>query len=77
MIGYCSTALITPKFIFDEEPIVICLYKLAEFHNKGKAREIDNVFMRLRESYKRKERVNIPENIIELENMLKKIALLD
>jgi len=77
LIGYCSTALITPKFIFDEEPIIICLYKLVEFHNKEKAREIDNVFMRLRESYKRKERVNIPENIIELENMLKKIALLD
>ena len=77
LIGYCSTALITPKFIFDEEPIIICLYKLVEFQNKEKAQEIDNVFVRLRESYRRKERVMIPRNITELGSMLEKIALLD
>ncbi|MEA5092082.1 hypothetical protein SDC9_12875 [bioreactor metagenome] len=76
LIGYCSTALITPKFIFDEEPIIICLYKLVEFRNKEKAQEIDNVFMQLRESYRRKERVIIPGNITELESVLEKISLL-
>jgi hypothetical protein len=75
LIGYCSTALITPKFIFDQEPTIICLYKLAEFKNKEKAQEIDNVFMRLRNSYRQKERVIIPESIIELESILKRLAL--
>ena len=77
LISYCSTALITPKFIFDEEPIVVCLYKLVEFHNKEKAREMDNIFMSLRQSYRRKERVIIPETIMELESVLQKIGLPD
>lgn len=74
LIGYCSTALITPKFIFDLEPIIISLYKLIEFYSKEKEREIDKIFMGLRESYRRKERVITPENIAELETALKKIA---
>lgn len=28
LIGFSSTALITPKLLFNKEPIVICLYKL-------------------------------------------------
>jgi hypothetical protein len=74
LIGYCSTALITPKFIFDVEPIIISLYKLIDFYSKEKEREMDKIFMGLKESYRRKDRIIIPKNIVELETALKKIV---
>lgn len=66
LVGTFSTALFSPKMMFDVEPIVILLYKLVWPDNK----EIPAVFKKLYSMYKHKERIIAPNSIEELKDYL-------
>lgn len=72
LIATSSTAVLTPKFIMDKEPIIIMLYKLMEkCHTVDK--EQDMFFRRVRQTYRDKDKFNIPEDELELKNILERI----
>lgn len=67
-----STAVFTPKLLFDQEPIVIMLFSILEddLIIKTKIREIAINFKSI---YKKRENVIIPESIDELINVLNEL----
>lgn len=75
-VSIISTACLTPKLIYDEEPTVIFLYKIFLNHYIYEEWiETDKVIRRIRSSYKKPERIMIPENIEEYRECLKKIRV--
>ena len=61
-----STASMTPKMLYNKEPIVIFLREIViNGHQRGNG-EIDRLIYRFREIYKDKSRVYIPKTINEL-----------
>ncbi|MBW4827960.1 MAG: alpha-2,8-polysialyltransferase family protein [Clostridiaceae bacterium] len=72
LITTASTAVLTPKFIMDREPIIIMLYKLMEKFNTVDE-EQDIFFRKVRQTYRDKNKFNIPEDEIELKNILERI----
>ena len=76
LISHCSTALYTPKFIFDQEPIVIFLFDMLvddvlQSLNQMHAFEI--FVDRLKETYRDKEKVFLPKSKEELLEYLEKV----
>lgn len=67
LVGTFSTALFTPKMMFDKEPIVICLFKMVWPKNT----EIPPLYEKLSRMYKNKERIIAPSNMRELKEFLK------
>lgn len=69
LIGTFSTALFTPKMMFDKEPTIVCLYKMVWPSNQ----KIPPVFEKLCKMYKHKDRIFAPENLNELNTYLSRI----
>lgn len=69
LIGVFSTALFTPKMMFDKEPVVISLHRIV-WPSRA---EIDPVFMRLGNMYRQKERIFAPHSLSELSDYLQSI----
>lgn len=69
LIGTFSTALFTPKMMFDKEPVIICLYKIVWPSNT----DIPCTFNNLSSIYRHKERLIVPETIEELKDHLNQI----
>ncbi len=75
-ISINSTACITPKMVFDQEPIVVLLYRLvpeclSASADNGKAME--QFFEKVRDSYQASNRFFIPETVEELIQILRQI----
>lgn len=65
IIGYSSTAVATPKILFNQEPLVIVLTKL--FRPKtGELNLFEDYFLAVKNSYSNPKRFYIPENLEEL-----------
>lgn len=67
LVSVFSTACLSPKMMFDEEPIVILLYKLVDLHLMTNINQ--NTFAiadQVRAAYRQKERFMIPETLEEL-----------
>ena len=76
LISYGSTAVSTPKILFDQEPIIILLYRLVHsktINDKSYDKLLDDFFTKIQQLYIDKAKVIIPDSIYELENALKKI----
>jgi len=69
LVGTFSTALFTPKMMFDVEPIVILLYKIVWPGNKS----IPETFERIQRVYRHKERLLVPNSIEELKKYIKQL----
>lgn len=64
LISYISTALATPKLMFDKEPYILLLYRLVE--STVDVSSVDNYYRELKKLYTNPERVFIPETEEEL-----------
>lgn len=72
LISNISTACVTPKIIYNEEPIVILLYKLFDNY-KNIWGDLDLFFMNVKLSYSNQNNFFIPETIDDLKIYLKNI----
>lgn len=72
LISYFSTAAITPKLLFDQEPYVILLNNLVDSKTPANI-EIKRVFDSVKMQYKDSARFIIPQNKDELFSVLKSI----
>ena len=69
LIGNFSTALFTPKMLFNKEPIIISLHRVAW----KKRKDISDTFEKMATMYLHKERVIAPDSIDELAHYLSAI----
>lgn len=69
-VSITSTACLTPKLIFDKEPIVIFLYNLIPTEGYE---IIDKYIRKVKEIYRDPDKVLIPKTLEELKHALKKI----
>jgi len=67
LVGFHSTALISPKLISNKEPYVVFLYKLFGFKGEEK---LDTFVCKISNMYKDKKKVFVPETIDELVRVL-------
>lgn len=74
LICFSSTALVIPKFLFDKEPIVICLYPLLNWRDKRRRGETDGFFKMIKNSYREPERFLIVDNLKDLVNLLRQLV---
>jgi len=76
LIAYFSTTCATPKSLFDEEPIIIYLFNIEELRMKipVDAHKLEFI-RRLKNTYKDKTRVYIPESTEELMKIINKLNL--
>ena len=70
LITLSSTASVTPKIIFDKEPVVILLYKMFSDSLLEWNDYYDTFFQKVKESYKSKNRFFIPKTYDEFENII-------
>lgn len=73
IISYFSTAAVTPKMLFDQEPFVIMLYRLIG-SNRGKKDNFGLLFETVKKAYKDPHCFFIPKSIKELEKGLEIIS---
>lgn len=71
LIAYNSTAVIMPKFLLNAEPTIVLLYNIV--NNSSQKKEIDLFFKNCKELYNDKRKFYIPNNISELEQILKEL----
>ena len=69
LISFISSACISPKIFFNNEPTIIFLNKLT----KAKFFNFDKLILNLNKIYKRKNKIFLPKTVLELENIIKKI----
>ncbi len=70
LISVSSTAVATPKILFDQEPYVILLYRLLDL-KKINMDDLDRYYRNCKSLYRHPERFMIPENEEELTEYLK------
>ena len=71
LISVCSTAQIMPKLMFNKEPYLIFTYKMyPEYKNQLIVGSFNKTIENLRKVYKNKDKIIIPNNIIEFEQVL-------
>lgn len=76
-ISIISTACLTPKLIYDQEPIIIFLYKIfLDSYDSKEWRETDKVIQKIRKQYKNSERIMIPDSLQEYRKCLENIKQL-
>ncbi len=74
LISVSSTAVVTPKILFDQEPYVLLLYKLLDIKKQGMSQDdLSNFYTNCKKIYKHQERFMIPENEDELAGCLGQI----
>lgn len=71
LISICSTASVTPKLLFGQEPKVIFLYKILSKYIKID-NEIEEFFNRFKEIYNDKSKIMIPSNVSELVKIIRR-----
>jgi len=71
LISLVSSAVFTPKILFDAEPTVICLYKV--FGVERTIQRFDGIFNKFRNTYRNKDKVLAPNTAEELKKELKRI----
>lgn len=71
LISVNSTACITPKMIFDEEPVIIFLCRMEEVKGVIDFESFDLFIERFKKSYKNPERIIFPKNKKELLDIIK------
>lgn len=71
LISWYSTACFTPKFIYDQEPIIIFIYHIVEANEE--IERIESMVNKLISAYEHKERIYIPNDINELCQIIEKI----
>lgn len=69
IISYSSTAIATPKVLFDQEPTVIVLTKLIT-PVTGEKNFFEDYFQAVRKSYDNPKKFYIPNNVDELEKII-------
>ncbi|UBH09362.1 alpha-2,8-polysialyltransferase family protein [Macrococcus armenti] len=68
LIAFTSSAMVTPKMMFNQEPIIVILYKLLDIDVGGN--EVEKIISKLKHLYKNKEKIIVPETIEELESII-------
>lgn len=63
LISINSAACFTPKLIFDQEPVVILLYKIFPTGYPEDEPNMDNMVLKLKEIYRDKQRIMLPLSI--------------
>ncbi|MGI5874421.1 MAG: polysialyltransferase family glycosyltransferase [Bacillota bacterium] len=71
-----STAVFTPKLIYDQEPMIVFLYKILKEYRRDKNQNCDMLVECLRHMYKNPEIVLTPRNQDELTMIIKTQSLL-
>ncbi len=71
LISLVSSAVFTPKIVFDAEPYVICIYKILE--DERIFDRFNGIYEKFRNEYREKERVSAPSTMVEMEQILEKI----
>lgn len=69
-ITIISTAAITPKIIYNQEPVIIFLFKIFQKRYIDEWRDIEVPIRKLLAEYNHKERIFIPESMEEFTNIL-------
>lgn len=80
-ITILSTAVFSPKLIFDEEPKIVILAKAIAEELRGKSvygenfwtKEFEELVYKLKEKYREPQKVVIPENLTQFYEQMKKI----
>lgn len=72
LISRFSTGVCMPKFIFDQEPILIFTYKLFNIYKKIGNIPVDEFMERFRDCYSEPEKIMVPASELEFKLMLKK-----
>ena len=75
LITLTSTAVFTPKILFNKEPRVICLHKIIK--NTKRTNVFDNIFEKFKSCYADKARVIAPRTVDELREQVQILALND
>ncbi len=74
LIAVSSTAVVTPKIFFDQEPYILLLYKLLDLKKPNmNQHDLDTYYTNCKKLYTHPERFMIPENEEELATSLKQI----
>lgn len=72
LIGFFSTAQLTPKILFAKEPSLIFLYRLVPMKiSEEREKEIDNFVQCARQSYRNKEKIHVPRTMQEFVESLR------
>ena len=75
LIGYYSTAQMTPKMLFDQEPWLIFLYRIDEsLFDENRKKSLDIMVGDLKTNYRDKGKIFIPESINEFKEQLDSIV---
>ncbi|MBR3171039.1 MAG: hypothetical protein IKF22_07285 [Lachnospiraceae bacterium] len=69
LISYHSTALFSPKLLYDKEPYLIFAYKLL---NLSYNEMLEEIICKLRDIYKNKDRICVPDSFEEMESFIDK-----
>lgn len=70
-ISITSTAMFSAKFLYDYEPYIISTIKLFDYGNDEHFRLSEEAIYKIKESYRKPEKVMIPETQEELDNYIK------
>lgn len=70
IITRLSTVAFSPKFMFDQEPIVILTYKLFKLYKEEGNDILDQTINRLKNSYSDPSRIMVPTNMLEFKVMI-------
>ncbi len=74
LISVSSTAVVTPKLFFDQEPYILLLYKLLDSKDPDmNQNDLDTYYRSCKKLYKHPERFMIPESGEELDRCLGKL----
>lgn len=71
LITYSSSAVFTPKILFDKEPIVICLHNL--FSELESSKIFQKIYEKFKRIYRNQHKVMAPATLEELKYFLKEI----
>ena len=72
LVSFTSSAIFTPKIMFDKEPLVISLHRMLR-ETRGSA-IFEGIYQKFKETYSQKERVMAPETFEELKECLMRAA---
>lgn len=66
-----STAVFTPKLLYDQEPTIVFLYKILRRYRRDKAQNCDLLVECLRKIYKEPKKIITPSTFEEFQNVIK------
>ena len=65
----CSTAVFTPKLLYDQEPRIVFLYKAMDEYRKNKSHDCDKLVSCLKDMYRDPEKIKVIEHIEEIQDL--------